>query len=194
MCVIFVRSTEYTDLNQSAVTQRQSVQFGGSVNGLKLLLERIGGIGTMQAVDEPDVSKFRVFDCIDLHVEDKMLVLEWNATPVNDMFADTVMASLMQTALVGNTIKGTSGASGGGLPDRQHFRECCVEMLQDMFGEAAVSKLAVQDERLTVTVNGKRAELDMVTLAVRCEEDATLKRMVETAVEKLSQTLVQTLT
>lgn len=171
------------------------MQFGGSVNGLKLLLERIGGIGTMQPV-EPDV-KFRVFDCIDLTVEEgsKLLVLEWNATPVNDMFADTVMASLMQTALVGNTIKGTTGAKGGGgQPDRQHFRECCVEMLQDMFGEAAVSKLAVQDERLTVTVNEQRAELDMVTLAVDCEGDAQLKRMVETAVEKLNQTLVQTVT
>lgn len=171
------------------VTQRQSVAFGGSVNGLKMLLERIGGGGTVLTI-EPE-ARFRVFDCIELIVEGKMLVLEWQATPISDMFADTVMASLMQTELVGNTIK---GSTTGMKPDRQHFRECLVETLQDMFGETAVPKLAARDDTLTVTVNEKQAVVDMTSLEVSCETDGNLKRMVETAVNKLHQTLVQTVT
>lgn len=202
-------------MSQSVVTQRQSVAFGGSVSGLKMLLERIGGGGTVLTI-EPEC-RFRVFDCIDLSVEGKMLVLEWHATPVSDMFADTVMASLMQTELVGNTIK---GSTSGMKPDRTHFRECLVETLQDMFGEAAVPKPVKSadggGDTLTVTVNGKRAIIDLGTLTVRCEEglvdveeeggdgaggagatgsgSGNLKRIVEMAVNKLHQTLVQTVT
>lgn len=203
-------------MSQSILTQRQSVAFGGSVTGLKMLLERIGGAGTVLTI-EPE-AHFRVFDCIDLIVEGKMLVLEWQATPISDMFADTVMASLMQTELVGNTIK---GSTTGMKPDRTHFRECLVETLQDIFGEAAVPKLGGKDGQLTVTVNERRVHIDLGTLEVRGDSgaeataaggnatsaeaveggagikddrDRHLRRMVETAVNKLHQTLVQTVT
>lgn len=225
MSLSFFRShsAEYTDMSQSILTQRQSVAFGGSVTGLKMLLERIGGAGTVLTI-EPE-SHFRVFDCIDLLVEGKMLVLEWQATPVSDMFADTVMASLMQTELVGNTIK---GSTTGMKPDRMHFRECLVETLQDVFGEAAVPKVAAKDGQLTVTMNERRVHVDLVTLEVRGDagaataaaagadadgaggggggggdgtggggaddRDRHLRRMVETVVNKLHRTLVQTVT
>lgn len=142
----------------SVVTQRQSIAFSGSMSGLKLLLERVGGPGTVETI-EPEI-KYRVFDCVNVTVEGKMLVLEWQATPVSDMYADTVLASLMQTELVGNTIK---ASSSGIKPDRLHFKECLIETLQDMFGESSVPKV-LKGDNLSVTVNEHQADIDLHTL------------------------------
>lgn len=145
-------------MSMSMVTQRQSVSFGGSIGSLKLLLDRIGGPGTVETI-EPDI-KYKVFECIEVTVEGKMLILEWQATPVNDMFADTVLASLMQTELIGSSIKASTAST---KPDRQHFKECLIETLQDMFGEASVPKIHKGDQ-LTVTVNDKEAQIDFEKL------------------------------
>lgn len=155
-CCFF--SPEYTDMSISVVTQRQSITFNGSIGGLKLLLERIGGPGTVETI-EPDI-KFKVFGCVEITVDGKILILEWQATPVSDMFADTVLASLIQTELVGSTIK---ASSAGSKPDRMHFKECLIETLQDMFGEASVPKV-LKGERISVTVNEKQADIDLDSL------------------------------
>lgn len=173
-------------MSMSVVTQRQSVLWTGALNSLKLLLERIGGPGTVEIVDGD--RKFKVFDCIDVLLEGKIITMEWQATPVNDMFADTVLASLLQSELSGNTIKGTMT---GAKPDRMHFKECLIEAMQDMFGEKSVPKL-FKGESLSVMVNGKSAEINLSTLAVTCPDDEKLEKIVFTAVTKLHQTLVQT--
>lgn len=144
-------------MNMSVVTQRQSIAFNGSVIGLKTLLERIGGPGSVDVIEE-DV-KFKIFKSIEITVDGKILIMEWQATPVSDMYADTVLASLMQTELVGNTIK---ASSTGTKPDNVHFKECLIETLQDMFGDSSVPK--VMKENLSVTVNDKEAEIDLASL------------------------------
>lgn len=173
-------------MSMSVVTQRQSIAWTGAINSLKLLLERIGGPGTVTNIEGD--KKFKVFDCIDVQLENKIIIMEWQATPVNDMFADTVLASLLQSELSGNTIKGTMS---GAKPDRMHFKECLIEAMQDMFGEKSVPKL-LKGELLTVTVNGKSANINLSTLEVSCAEDEKLEEIVNTAVNKLHQTLVQT--
>lgn len=142
----------------SVVTQRQSIAFNGSVMSLKMLLDRIGGPGTVEII-EPDI-KFKIFNSVDITVDGKLLVMEWEATPITDMYADTVVASLMQTELVGNTIKSTGT---GSKSDRLHFKECLIETLQDMFGDNSVPSLSMGDN-LLVTVNNKEAEIDLDTL------------------------------
>lgn len=145
-------------MNISVVTQRQSIAFNGSVLSLKMLLDRIGGPGTVEII-EPDV-KFKIFNSIDIAIDGKLLIMEWEATPVSDMYADTVVASLMQTELVGNTIKSTATVSKS---DRLHFKECLIETLQDMFGDNSVPN-AAKGENLLVTVNDKHAEINLDSL------------------------------
>lgn len=140
------------------VTQRQSIAFGGNVAALRTLLERIGGPGSVEVI-EPDI-KFKIFKSIDITVEGKVLILEWAATPISDMYADTVVASLIQTELVGNQIKATSA---GTKPDLMHFKECLIETLQDMFGDSSVPKV-MKGDSLPITVNDKAAEIDLVSL------------------------------
>lgn len=117
--------SKYTDMSMSTVTQRQSLAFNGSPGTLKLLLESIGGIGTVEVLDND--KKFRVFDNVEVTFDGKIVILEWQANPVNDMFADTVLASLLQTELVGSQIKGTTKPIKS---DQAYLRDCVVETLQ----------------------------------------------------------------
>lgn len=191
----------------SVVTQRQSIAFNGSVISLKMLLDRIGGPGTVETI-EPDV-KFKIFNSIDITVDGKLLIMEWEATPITDMYADTVVASLMQTELVGNTIKATTS---GNKSDRLHFKECLVETLQDMFGDNSVPN-STQGDDLFVTVNNKQTQINLESLVgklitsmstvgvncffhaifqdVKCEDDDVLEETISVAVKKLHSTLVQ---
>lgn len=145
-------------MTMSVVTQRQSIPWSSSLVTLQLLLDRIGGPGTVELVEND--KKLQVFKCIDLVVEGKVIIMEWEATPINDMFADSVLACIMQTELGGTNIKGTAGAV---KPDRTHFKECLIETFQDTFGEQSVPKL-FKGDILPVTVSGKKAEVDLETL------------------------------
>lgn len=142
----------------SMVTQRQSIPWSSSLNTLQLLLDRIGGAGTVDVIEED--KHLKAFNCIDLTVEGKIIIMEWQATPVNDMFADSVLACIMQTELGGTNIK---GATAQAKSDRTHFRECLLETLQDTFGENTVPKM-FKGDILPVTVAGKRVEVNLETL------------------------------
>jgi len=114
-----------------------------------------------------------------------MVTLEWIASPCNDMFADAVLSAVLQAE---------SMDSPAYLPppakvDKMHFKECLIELLQDMFGEESVPKL-FQGDRIYVTVDRKKANIDLSNFQVTCEEDETFRQIVQTAVSKLHQTLV----
>ncbi|XP_031625502.1 cleavage and polyadenylation specificity factor 73 [Contarinia nasturtii] len=174
---------KYTDMSISVVTQRQSIAFNGSVISLKMLLDRIGGPGTVETIEAD--SKFKIFNSIDITIDGKLLIMEWEATPITDMYADTVVASLMQTELVGNTIRATGACTKS---DRLHFKECLIETLQDMFGDDSVPNSIVGDS-LVVTVNDKKADIDLESLIVKCEGDEVLEETLSVAVKKLHQAL-----
>lgn len=155
----FLCRTEYTDMSMSVVTQRQSIAFNGSVVGLKTLLERIGGAGTVEEI-EPEL-KYKVFDSVTIVISGKVLIMEWEATPITDMYADTVLASLMQTELAGNTI--IKSASANNKTDRKHFEECLIDTLQDMFGANSVPKI-IDGDNLPVTIDDKHANINLGSL------------------------------
>lgn len=112
-------------------------------------------------------------------------ILKWNASPVNDMYADAVLNVVLQAELSDTQPQGFIAPI---KPDRMHFKECLIEMLIDMFGEDAVSKV-VRGEKATVTVDGKKAIINIMTLEVKCEDDEQLQQIVQTAVTKLHQSL-----
>ena len=89
--------------------------------------------------------------------------------------------------------------------DEVHFKECLMELLQDMFGEDSVPKI-MSGETIKVTVDNKDAIIwlnnmtvenwlielltNMINVQVSCEEDKTFQQIVQTAVSKLHQSLV----
>jgi len=177
---------KYTDLTMSTVTQRQSVFYSGSKEMLEYLLTQLTGqLENVEGEKDDKKQIFRAFGAIDVIIEPKMVTLEWIASPCNDMFADAVLSAVLQAE---------SMDSPAYLPppakvDKMHFKECLIELLQDMFGEESVPKL-FQGDRIYVTVDRKKANIDLSNFQVTCEEDETFRQIVQTAVSKLHQTLV----
>ncbi|XP_065347571.1 cleavage and polyadenylation specificity factor 73-like [Cloeon dipterum] len=171
----------YSDMVISQVVQRQSMHYNGPINLLQHILTQLAG-----PVESLEDKKLRIFGCIDLTLVDKCVTLEWIASPVNDMYADTVLAAVLQAESVEDVPKAMPSAPS--KMDRMHFKECLMEMLQDMFGEDSVPKI-FKGDKLHVTVDGKKADIDLEHMVVLCEEDDLLQQVVQTAVSKLYNSL-----
>jgi cleavage and polyadenylation specificity factor subunit 3 len=63
--------TEYTDMSMSQVMQRQSIHYSGGLPVLRHLLTQVAG--NVEAVDE---KKMRVFQNVELTLDDKVVTLE----------------------------------------------------------------------------------------------------------------------
>lgn len=166
---------KYTELSQSEVTQRQSIHYNGSVGVLRHVVMQLAG-----AIEFLSEFKWRVYNCIDLTVENNTITIEWCAQPVTDMYADALVAGILSASQL---------PAPRHLPlapklDRMHFKECAIEMLQEMFGEESVPKI-FKGDKLHVTVDEKRADIDLLNMKVKCAEDETLERMVHSAITKL---------
>ncbi|XP_026469038.1 cleavage and polyadenylation specificity factor 73 [Ctenocephalides felis] len=172
---------KYTDMSMSLVTQRQSLHWTGSVPHLMALLARFGKVEHIEGDKH-----LKLFDCIDLTFEGKCAILEWQATPVSDMYADSVIASMLQIEMIPNS--STMPVTPVPKADKMHYKECLIETLQDMFGVDSVPKL-FKGDILNVTVGKSEAEVDLQNLVVT-SKDETLQRMVQTAVTKLHEAIM----
>ena len=63
--------SEYTDMAMSTVVQRQSVHYGGSLSTLQCLISQLSG-----PLDKIDDNKFRVFQTIEITIDNKIAILE----------------------------------------------------------------------------------------------------------------------
>ncbi|CAG9836752.1 unnamed protein product [Diabrotica balteata] len=172
---------QYTDLSMSQIMQRQSLHFSCNSAMLRHMLTQIAGL--LEPIDGD--KKLKAFNAIDITIEQKIVTLEWMANPVNDMYADSLVAAILQADLLDVPLKSMNTSI---KVDRMHFKECLIEMLQDMFGEDSVPKI-FKGEKLYVTVNDKRADINLTNLEVKCPNDETFEQIVQTAVTKLYQCL-----
>ncbi|KAK0082895.1 hypothetical protein PV326_006954, partial [Microctonus aethiopoides] len=172
--------SKYTDMGMSEAIQKQSIYFNGSLPVLKHLLTQIAG-----NLDLIDDKKMRVFKNVDVTIEGKIVTIEWIGTPVNDMYADSVIVALLQAEMMETPAKALPAPT---KMDRMHFKECLIEMLQEMFGEDSVPKI-FKGENLYVTVDNKKAHIDLSTLEVTSKDDDILQQTVQTTVSKLHQSL-----
>jgi len=175
----------YTDLTMSTVTQRQSIFYTGGPALLQHLLQHTAG--EVEVVEEDGDRKkvIRAFGAIDVICEPRLVTLEWIASPCNDMFADAVLSAVLQA----ESLDSPKYLPPATKADKLHFKECLIELLQDMFGEESVPKIFSGD-RITVSVDTRKAVIDVASLEVTCTEDATFQQIVQTAVSKLHQSLV----
>jgi len=184
--------TKYTDLTTSTVTQRQSIYFSCSFALLHFMVSQLGGgggSGGAVEVLEGEGSKkvIRAFGAVDVIYERRMVTLEWVASPVNDMYADAILCAILQTESMES--QPTYVPPAPSKVDKMHFKECLIEMLQDMFGEESVPRTLTGD-KLEVIVDGKTATIDLSSLGVTCSQDDVFQQMVTTAVLKLHHSLV----
>uniref|UniRef100_T1HZV1 Uncharacterized protein n=2 Tax=Rhodnius prolixus TaxID=13249 RepID=T1HZV1_RHOPR len=172
--------SKYTSLATSSVVQQQHIPYNGSLTILRSMLAHIAS-----PLLPVDIKKLRAFNCIDITLNKKTISLEWIATPVNDMFADCILTAIIESETVDPNVCPPNVHM---KMDRMHFKECVIEMLQDMFGEECVPKI-FKGDKLHVTVDNKKANIDLLSLEVKCKEDSTLQQVVQTAIKKLHEAL-----
>jgi len=131
----------YTDLATSTVTQRQSVPYLGSAASLQYHLNQLSG-----DVDRSTAAsgvQFRVFSgAITLTLEQRLVIIEWTANPINDMYADAVLTVVLKA-----DSESPRSISAPLKVDRSHFRECLIELLSEMFGQPCIDPL-IRGDRL----------------------------------------------
>ena len=69
----------------------------------------------------------RAFSAIDIIYDRRMVTLEWVASPVNDMYADAILCSILQAESMESMPSYIPNIS---KEDKMHFKECLIEMLQ----------------------------------------------------------------
>lgn len=139
--------------------------------------------GDVEIMEGTPKKALRVFGKVTVIQESQgMVVLEWNSSPMNDLFADAVITVVLRAQCSSTPSK--SLPSSLVKVDRMHFTECLMETLAEMFGEDSVGKV-VKGERMMVTVNDRSAHINLRSLEVQCDGDETLQQIVTTAVTKL---------
>ncbi|XP_064634413.1 cleavage and polyadenylation specificity factor subunit 3-like [Lineus longissimus] len=176
----------YTNLATSTVTQQQSISYSGSAQLLQYYLTQLAG--DVERIEIGEKVIFRLFKQINAILEQRMVVIEWIANPVNDMYADAVLTVVLKAESEAALRK--TSLPGLVKVDKMHFRECLYELLTDMFGKDCLPKL-MKGDKLTVTVDGKVANINLDTRKVDCDEDDGLQQMVQTAVSKLHKSITK---
>uniref|UniRef100_A0ABI7VQP5 Cleavage and polyadenylation specific factor 3 n=2 Tax=Felinae TaxID=338152 RepID=A0ABI7VQP5_FELCA len=180
--------SNYTDLAMSTVKQTQAIPYTGPFNLLYYQLQKL--TGDVEELEIQEKPALKVFKNITVIQEPGMVVLEWLANPSNDMYADTVTTVILEVQSNPKIRKGAVQKVSKKLEMHVYSKRLEI-MLQDIFGEDCVS---VKDGSiLSVTVDGKTANINLETRTVECEEgsedDESLREMVELAAQRLYEAL-----
>uniref|UniRef100_A0A8C4I6E2 Cleavage and polyadenylation specificity factor subunit 3 n=1 Tax=Dicentrarchus labrax TaxID=13489 RepID=A0A8C4I6E2_DICLA len=126
--------------------------------------------GDVEQVEGAEKITIKIFKSITLVHEAGMVLLEWIANPLNDMYADVVTTVVLE------------------VQSNPNAQKCKKET--DMFGDDGVK--FKDDKSVSVTVDGVTAVIDPETRSVTCAEDDSLREMVEIAIHRLYDALSPT--
>jgi len=184
----------YTELATSTVTQRQSVPFLGNFSHLQYFLNQLSGdaervepASSSSSASTPSGPTVRVFGgAVSVTAEQpRYVVIEWVASPINDMYADSVLAVVLKAESV---TPPTRLVTPIGKIDKSHFNECVMELLTEMFGAGCIDPM-IRGDRVRMSVDGKTVWINLGSLDVQCDEDDMLQQMISTAVAKLHRAI-----
>uniref|UniRef100_A0A915J5F0 Cleavage and polyadenylation specificity factor subunit 3 n=1 Tax=Romanomermis culicivorax TaxID=13658 RepID=A0A915J5F0_ROMCU len=173
----------YTELSQSILSQRQSVFYSGTLPLLSYYLHQLsaGEVEVMVTSEESKKKTLRVFKQILVHFESPVVIIEWIANPVNDMYADTVLAGVLQADANPIPLKNIPKTF---KVDNAYYRVCLINTLKGMFGDESLPDDSIYDDHLELAVDGKTAKIDVRTCEVQCN-DEQLHHMISTTTKKL---------
>ncbi|XP_037541149.1 cleavage and polyadenylation specificity factor subunit 3-like [Nematolebias whitei] len=174
---------DYTDLSVGTVTQTQAIPFTGPISLLVSQLRNLAG--DVQQVEGAEKITVRIFDSVTLVHEAGMVMLEWLANPLNDMYADAITTVVLEVQSNPNAQKFLEGRKEAF--DMEVFLDRLELMLHDMFGDDCVH--FKDSTNLCVTVGGATATVDPEKREVTCPEDETLREMLEVSVQRLYDAL-----
>uniref|UniRef100_A0A3Q4MLB6 Cleavage and polyadenylation specific factor 3 n=3 Tax=Pseudocrenilabrinae TaxID=318546 RepID=A0A3Q4MLB6_NEOBR len=178
----------YTELAMSTVKQTQAIPFTGPYSLLVCHLRNL--TGDVEELDGTEKNTLKIFKNITLIQEAGMVLLEWIANPLNDMYADAVTTVVLEVQSNPKAQKAVMETQSSTM-DMDVFHTRLEVMLQDMFGEECVN--FSDGKIISVTVDGKTVHICLKTRSVcyedECTEDDSLREMVELAVQRLYDAL-----
>lgn len=121
----------------------------------------------------------KVFQAITIVQEKRSVTVEWVANPVNDMYADAVLAVILQVESNPTALQ----ASRSRKSDLSKFPERLVKLLRGTYGDEAVTRTTKGDQ-ISVRLDGQTAVVDLNTLEVDCL-DESLQSHVSSAAKRL---------
>lgn len=112
------------------------------------------------------------------------VILEWIASPVNDMYADAVLSTVLQIESdPSQSTEAVVDAPPVRLPDDDAFPERVIKLLQEVFGEERVD-MSEDGLAVIVSTDTSPATIDIDTLEITCIDDSVLS-LISSAMKRL---------
>ncbi|KAK7904335.1 hypothetical protein WMY93_016942 [Mugilogobius chulae] len=173
----------YTELTVSTVKQSQAIPFTGPYSLLVCHLRNI--TGDVEELEGTEKNTLKIFKSITLVHEVGMVLLEWIANPLNDMYADAVTTVVLEVQSNPKAQKVMETQSN------KWIWTCSRLDSKDLFGEECVTFIG--GKTIVVTVDQRILHICVESRTVVCEEngyeDESLREMVELAVQRLYDAL-----
>ncbi|XP_078481154.1 cleavage and polyadenylation specificity factor subunit 3 [Ciona intestinalis] len=179
----------HTNLTMSTLTQRQSVTFTASLSLLKYYLHQLSDDVVVLPLSNGREG-LRVFGAVTVVKEQNMLLLEWTANPVNDMYADSVLAIVLRVDTDPQARK--IPVQRIAKPDlNREFRERLEVMLEGMFGEESFKDpTSSGPDQINLEVDGFEIHINTKTRVVSCAGDENVAEMLEESIRRLYTTIM----
>lgn len=162
--------SKYTDMVMSTVSQKLSVHFDGSFDELCAVLSNFDCEIIESKSGHKSIRVMRKI-VVCLNPSSRFVSLEWVASPVTDMYADSVIALLLK--------RQTNGSKEDTKVDIKPLMDASLlfEALRDMFGVEELS--AKGDGKLLMcNIDGTDVEIDLARKQIIKCEDETIASMI----------------
>ncbi|KAL5480128.1 hypothetical protein EMCRGX_G023750 [Ephydatia muelleri] len=173
----------YTELSTSSVSQRQMVYFNAPFS---LLLHHLRLLS-------PDAQQILLHGRVAIKVfqgavivsqEESAAAIEWCADHINDMYADAVMAVVLQLQANPDLVCGLDGKEDSKKKKETKFPDRLLKLMREMFGPQNVNWSKEEGSKIEIVVDAAKAVLDPLTLTVECE-DESLQHLVSAGAKRL---------
>lgn len=176
----------YTDLAISTIQQRQSIPYKSEPSMVLAAVERVFGVLKNNNHNPTSANKYRIMDAVDMTIENKFVVLEWESSPINDMYADGILAEVLKTDL---EIESDLVKKGSGRDEPIEFKEGLLAALGDMFKGCEIE---ADDEKseIKIVMDGKEIRVDHRLGQVKCEEDKQVEQIIANVMQQVKNLCV----
>lgn len=173
----------YTDLAISTIQQRQSIPFKSDPCIVLAAVERVFG-----TVKNTSTNRYRVIDAVDMIIDSKFVVLEWDSSPINDMYADGILAEVLKTDLEIQSDLVKDKISGG-RDEPIEFKDGLLAALGDMFKGCSLESIDESNE-IKIVMDGKEIRVDYKQGRVKCEDDKQIEQIITNVMQQVKNLCV----
>eukprot|EP00931_Biecheleriopsis_adriatica_P107113 TRINITY_DN81447_c0_g1_i1.p1 TRINITY_DN81447_c0_g1~~TRINITY_DN81447_c0_g1_i1.p1 ORF type:complete len:699 (+),score=113.97 TRINITY_DN81447_c0_g1_i1:59-2155(+) len=168
----------FTALSACQVEQCQRFVFPHSLSVL--------GRALMDVYDEVEVVDdcLSICACVHVALDDQVLCITWDSSPVNDVIADSVSLTAIELTRSPSAVQALRGQDAGKAEEERIFKVLCT-YLQQEFGQLQIDD---RNKILTFEVDGTAVSVNFLSRGVDSKDEA-LKERVRTALRRCERSL-----